>query len=352
MLKRHHVMPQTQAWALLARAPAVTLACAGEGGRPLARALHGVVQGGALLFHGGPRGEKRAADGEEVVVTAHEIVAEIPSYFVDPRRACPATTFYESVELRGRLERVEELALKARALQALMDRYQREGGFTPIDPAGSEYAALYRKAVAGVVVTRVRPASIVGKRKLGQERAAAGVLKILEGLWRRGRSGDARALERIRDAHPERPTPAFLRGPGGVELRCALAGEDALAQAVSLVEGAYWNVDVSPARIAAAHRGSTAWVGARDQGRLVATARAVSDGGKHAWIYDVAVDPAYRGRGLGTAVVELLLDHPRVRGALFVHLKTRDAQGFYARQGFVERAPEVMSLRRADATAA
>ncbi len=348
-MKRHHRMPETEAWALLARAPAVTLSCLGDHGRPLARALHGVVEAGALMFHGGPRGEKRAAEGERVVVTAHEIVAEIPSYFVDPRRACPATTFYESVELRGRLERVQDPALKARALQALMDRYQREGGFVTIDPERPEYAALYRKAVEGVIVTCVRPSSITGKRKLGQERAAKGVLKILEGLWRRGRLGDARALERIREAHPERPTPAFLRGPEGIELCCALAGEDVLARAVSLVEGAYWNVGVSPERVAAAHRGSTAWVGARDHGRLIATARAVSDGGKHAWIYDVAVDPAYRGRGLGTATIELLLAHPRVRDALFVHLKTRDAQGFYARHGFVERAPQLMSLRRAEA---
>ena len=59
------------------------------------------------MFHGSPRGEKNAWIGREAVVTAHEIVAEIPSYFVDPRRACPATTFYESAQLRGVVNRLD-----------------------------------------------------------------------------------------------------------------------------------------------------------------------------------------------------------------------------------------------------
>jgi ribosomal protein S18 acetylase RimI-like enzyme len=79
----------------------------------------------------------------------------------------------------------------------------------------------------------------------------------------------------------------------------------------------------------------TCLLGARDQdGRLVATARANSDGARHAYVADVAVAPDYRGRGLGEAVVRLLLEHPAVRGAGLVRLATRDAQTFYERFGF------------------
>ncbi len=49
------------------------------------------------------------------------------------------------------------------------------------------------------------------------------------------------------------------------------------------------------------------------------------------------VAPSWRGRRLGDAVLRLLLDHPAVRGCRFVHLGTRDAQGFYARLGFRPR---------------
>jgi ribosomal protein S18 acetylase RimI-like enzyme len=67
---------------------------------------------------------------------------------------------------------------------------------------------------------------------------------------------------------------------------------------------------------------------------LVATARANSDGARHAYVADVAVAPEYRGRGLGDAVVRLLLEHPAVRGAGLVRLATADAQPFYERFGF------------------
>jgi len=115
---------------------------------------------------------------------------------------------------------------------------------------------------------------------------------------------------------------------------------DDAADAAHLLLHQYWNVDrFDLAALAAAHRRSCAWVGARDaEGHLVASARAVSDGVKHAWVYDVVVAPALRRSGVGASVMRLLLDHPAVRGAAQVHLGTRDAQGFYARLGFVDAA--------------
>ena len=43
----------------------------------------------------------------------------------------------------------------------------------------------------------------------------------------------------------------------------------------------------------------TAFVGARVDGKLVACARAIADGHKYAWVYDVVVAPQWRGCGLG-----------------------------------------------------
>ena len=87
-------------------------------------------------------------------------------------------------------------------------------------------------------------------------------------------------------------------------------------------------------------------MGARDaEGRLVATARAAGDCAKRVWIYDVMVAPSRRGVGLGAAVVRLLLDHPAVRHARRVYLATRDAQRFYARLGFGDRAERETALR-------
>jgi ribosomal protein S18 acetylase RimI-like enzyme len=48
------------------------------------------------------------------------------------------------------------------------------------------------------------------------------------------------------------------------------------------------------------------------------------------------VAPAWRRRGLGAAVMRLLLDHPRVRHAAAVRLQTMDAQPLYRKLGFVD----------------
>jgi GNAT superfamily N-acetyltransferase len=106
------------------------------------------------------------------------------------------------------------------------------------------------------------------------------------------------------------------------------------ADVEALVSDAYWNRTYEPGRMAAAHLGSTAWVVARQDGRLVATARAISDGAKCAWIYDVVVVEDLRGSGLGTRLMKALLAHEAVAGVRWVHLSTRDADPFYERLGF------------------
>lgn len=125
-----------------------------------------------------------------------------------------------------------------------------------------------------------------------------------------------------------------MRGPEGATFEVS-PDERELEAAVALVQHEYWNEDVEPWRIRDAHRSSPAWLVARDgAGRVVATARATSDDAKAAMIYDVAVSPAWRARGLGQALMALMLDHPRVRKVRRVQLRTLDAHGFYAKLGF------------------
>jgi ribosomal protein S18 acetylase RimI-like enzyme/nitroimidazol reductase NimA-like FMN-containing flavoprotein (pyridoxamine 5'-phosphate oxidase superfamily) len=323
-------MDAGEARTLLARAPVVHVATTTASGEPMLRTVHGVVVGGHVAFHGAPAGEKVEAVGRPVVIAAEETVAQIPSYFVDPERACPATTYYRSVQVHGVLEEVTAPDAKALVLRALMKKFQPEGGHVPIDEAHP----LYRKAIAGLMILRVPLDRMDGKAKLGQNRTPAELARVVIRLWERGLSGDARAVELVRDANPSLPTPAFLLGPDGARLVCAMVERD-VAGAVELLAGEYWHEDSTPEAIAGAHRASSAWVGARDQaGRVIATARATSDETLHAFVYDVSVAPGWRGRGLGKAIVRLLLDHPAVRNARGVRLGTRDADGLYRRFGF------------------
>lgn len=327
-------MDAAAAIALLAEAPAVHLASTAPDGTPILRVFNAVVVDGALCFHAAPAGEKMEAMGRPAVVSAEETVASIPSYFLDPERACPATTLYRSVQAHGVVEEVTDPDAKARVLAALLAKYQPEGGHVPI----TADHALYRKAILGLLVARIRLDRVDGKAKLAQNRTVAERVRLCERLWERGDPGDPRAIEHILAASPDMPVPAFLAGPEGTRLVCAPAPGDAPA-AAALLEGTYWNGDFSPRELAEAHLGAQAWVAARDgAGALVASARAISDGAKHAWIYDVVVAPAWRRRGLGQALTRLVLDHPAVRGARKVHLGTRDAHDLYRRFGFIDQA--------------
>jgi nitroimidazol reductase NimA-like FMN-containing flavoprotein (pyridoxamine 5'-phosphate oxidase superfamily)/ribosomal protein S18 acetylase RimI-like enzyme len=349
MRKEIYRMEREEAVQLLGRARVVRVASTGEDGAPILRTVHAVVFGDHVAFHGAAAGEKTECIGREAVLEADEIVASIPSYFVDPARACPATTLYRSVQVHGALELVSDPERKARVMTALMEKFQPEGGYTAIradDP-------LYAKMLRSLLVVQVPLARVDGKAKLGQNRTSEEVARIAAALWRRGAPGDPRAIELVRGANPTMSTPDFLRGPAGTTLSCALSEAD-VPGAVDLLRGEYWLASVPEARIGEAHLKSAAWVGARDDdGRVIATARATSDG-RTAWIYDVCVAAEWRGRGLGKAVVRLLLDHPAVRGALVVFLSTRDADGLYARLGFrdVQAAPLrayrviTMALRR------
>ena len=156
--------------------------------------------------------------------------------------------------------------------------------------------------------------------------------RILRGLWRRGGPGDLAAIEDLARCHPA--APAFAEVGEGLRPRCHPGPED-VRQAVALVRDGYWNGPFSDEVLAGAV-GSSAWVGLQGEGGLVATARAISDGHKRAWIYDVAVADERRGQGLGTVLMGLILDHPRVRDVDQVCLTTRDAMPFYARHGFRE----------------
>ncbi|GEK02354.1 GNAT family N-acetyltransferase [Streptomyces sp. ATE26] len=69
-------------------------------------------------------------------------------------------------------------------------------------------------------------------------------------------------------------------------------------------------------------------------GEQVAYARVVTDRALFAWLADVYVDPAVRGKGVGTAFVGLIREHLRPYGLRRILLATEDAQEVYARLGF------------------
>jgi GNAT superfamily N-acetyltransferase len=77
---------------------------------------------------------------------------------------------------------------------------------------------------------------------------------------------------------------------------------------------------------------------------------AYCDRAAFAWIADVFVLEAHRGRGLGRWLLETLLAHPALDGLRVVMLATADAHELYEGYGFRAVDPErYLELRRSTA---
>jgi GNAT superfamily N-acetyltransferase len=70
----------------------------------------------------------------------------------------------------------------------------------------------------------------------------------------------------------------------------------------------------------------------------VGFARVVTDYATFAYLADVFVLEAHRGRGLGKWLIEIVLSHPDLRGLRRWMLATGDAHELYRKYGFAELA--------------
>jgi ribosomal protein S18 acetylase RimI-like enzyme len=92
-----------------------------------------------------------------------------------------------------------------------------------------------------------------------------------------------------------------------------------------------------PADFVAAQLAGSRWLAhARDGDRLVGFARAISDGVSSAYVSSVMVDPDYRRRGIGRALLARLMDGRD--DIKFVLHARHDARAFYAAIGFCAAA--------------
>lgn len=66
----------------------------------------------------------------------------------------------------------------------------------------------------------------------------------------------------------------------------------------------------------------------------VGFARVITDGATFAYLADVFIDDAHRGRGLGKQLMQVIMEHPSLQGLRRFLLATRDAHGLYQQYGF------------------
>lgn len=95
----------------------------------------------------------------------------------------------------------------------------------------------------------------------------------------------------------------------------------------------YWSPGIPLETLTRAAGGSLCF-GLFHGGLQVGLARVITDGATFAYLCDVYVLDAHRGRGLGKWLMETVAAHPALQGLRRFVLITRDAHGLYEHFGF------------------
>ena len=90
--------------------------------------------------------------------------------------------------------------------------------------------------------------------------------------------------------------------------------------------------------------------GAYEEGRQIGLARVVTDYATFAWLADVFVAEAARGRGIATALVRAMFEHSELQTIRRWVLGTRDAHDVYAPFGFTPADPKIFMVHAPDPT--
>lgn len=112
----------------------------------------------------------------------------LPSYFSDPHDASLADTLYISVVIKGIGTIVSDKEEKTVALNGLMEKYQPEGQYDPIEPD--------MEVLDTVSVIKIVPKSISGKYKIGQHMRAQDRISLAQKILERN-SATAHATLKI-----------------------------------------------------------------------------------------------------------------------------------------------------------
>jgi uncharacterized protein len=146
---------------------------------------------GAVYMHSHPFGEKieNIKRNSKVGFEVDSYVCFLPSYYFHPTDASQADTLYISVVIKGNAAIVQDPDEKANALNALMKKYQKEGGY--------ESLSSNMGSVREVTVLKVVPDQIRGKYKIGQHWIPRYRLKMAKNIIHREAEDDASKILNI-----------------------------------------------------------------------------------------------------------------------------------------------------------
>jgi nitroimidazol reductase NimA-like FMN-containing flavoprotein (pyridoxamine 5'-phosphate oxidase superfamily) len=133
-----------------------------ENGYPQIIPMNFVYLDNCIYMHSHIKGEKieNIRRNSKVGFEVDRELEFLPSYFEDPKDASLADTLYISIVIKGKALLVIDKEEKTLALNGLMEKYQPEGRYEPIQSS--------MRVLDAVAVIKVVPDTINGKYKIGQ----------------------------------------------------------------------------------------------------------------------------------------------------------------------------------------
>ena len=142
-----------------------------------------------IYMHSHIRGEKleNIKRNDKVGFEVDRNLEFLPSYFFDPTDASLADTLYISVVMKGICQIIEDNEEKTLALNALMKKYQPEGGYEPMNPE--------MEVLNEVAVIKITPNTMRGKYKIGQTLKHEEKVELAENIFKRNSKTARNTLE-------------------------------------------------------------------------------------------------------------------------------------------------------------
>lgn len=116
-----------------------------------------------------------------------------------------------------------------------------------------------------------------------------------------------------------------------------------------LLKKSYWAAERSKEKIIKSIENSLCF-GVYDKDKQIGFARMITDYATHAYLCDVIVDDAYRGQGIGKALVAYIMEYPELQDIKTMCLLTNDAHKLYEKYGFanMDNPNKFMMKRKKD----
>jgi uncharacterized protein len=191
LIKRYEIKSKHKMVDFLNGQPVGRIASIDMNGYPQVIPMNFVHHNGLIYMHSHPFGEKldNIRRNPNVGFEVDQHICFLPSYYFHKTDASQADTLYISVVIKGNAQIVQGNEEKALALNALMEKYQKEGRYEALDSN--------MPSVREVTVIKITPREMHGKYKIGQHWARPYRLKMARNIIEREGLEVARPILRI-----------------------------------------------------------------------------------------------------------------------------------------------------------